>query len=491
MILDKFLSKFTSFATYSDVAEPSPSPALEEDSETSVFSDDEEYEEKPHITHNSSQSNMASSAAKGKKRARPSEDGGDSLSNGDASTPESASKRAKLELETPSLSSAIDLKPAKREVRFHPDTLDNWRWADRDVYAIRAIRSGSPAPVASSSSSLPGPEPLPSIKIPLVATPNPKRLSSANLSKFLESDRDICGNFGDHLPPSEGPSYMDRPEYDSIRVNIGIESPSQSICGDDDTDSPCRSPSPDSRRRSWGGVRDGVWDDFDEEDDIQDMTLKGAPTPLSSPTLPSHPINGSASSSSASIPAKVTHQSGATNPSAALNPAELASIITQIRRLDSATQALIDKLAQHRCQEAWRAGFQVGIHTQLTAHAKAAAITEEARAKLLGLPAPKVIDADIHPVSGPSQDDLSILDEKILQSDKKKRKKGYRWAIIGKDELLARQRGWASTPKKVRAQNARTVPKPVVQEHLSESDGEFEYELPSPKIRRPTRRLPQ
>ena len=45
MILDKFLSKFTSFATYSDVADPIPSPMLEEDSDTSVFSEDEEYEE--------------------------------------------------------------------------------------------------------------------------------------------------------------------------------------------------------------------------------------------------------------------------------------------------------------------------------------------------------------------------------------------------------------------------------------------------------------
>lgn len=45
MLLERVLSKLTSFATYSDVAKPTSTLALEEDSDTSVFSEDEEYEE--------------------------------------------------------------------------------------------------------------------------------------------------------------------------------------------------------------------------------------------------------------------------------------------------------------------------------------------------------------------------------------------------------------------------------------------------------------
>ncbi len=45
MLLERVLSKLTSFAAYSDAAKPNTTSSLEEDSDTSVFSDDEEYQE--------------------------------------------------------------------------------------------------------------------------------------------------------------------------------------------------------------------------------------------------------------------------------------------------------------------------------------------------------------------------------------------------------------------------------------------------------------
>ena len=45
MLLERVLSKLTSFATYSDTPNPLEESVLEEDSDASVFSEDEEYEE--------------------------------------------------------------------------------------------------------------------------------------------------------------------------------------------------------------------------------------------------------------------------------------------------------------------------------------------------------------------------------------------------------------------------------------------------------------
>jgi len=182
--------------------------------------------------------------------------------------------------------------------------------------------------------------------------------------------------------------------------------------------------------------------------------------------------------------------------------------------MDRATQVLVEKLAQHRSQEAWRGGFQVGIHTQLTARALAAAAEEEGQAKLLGVSTSKIDSAgrtDTYTCAdaGPSQCDLFSVDKKILQSStKRKQKKGRRWTVIGKEEILMKQRECAAidavkfarvrsrehgiAPATVPKKKTLVARKPVYQAQLSDLEGDFEEEeYAVPGIARPTRRLPQ
>ncbi len=155
----------------------------------------------------------------------------------------------------------------------------------------------------------------------------------------------------------------------------------------------------------------------------------------------------------------------------------------------------------------------MGIHTQLAARALAAAAEEEGRAKLLGISTSKIDSAERTDTytcadAGPSQCDLFSVDKKILQSStKKKQKKGRRWTVIGKEEILMKQRCAAIDAVKFARVRSRelgiapaTVPKkktlvarkPVFQAQLSDLEGDFEEEeYAVPGIARPTRRLPQ